>query len=877
MKLKGKKLVLLIAIILIGTSIVPIVCSIDNISAANYENIIITVEKINDVTTINYQINKFTSRIITVDGNEYSIINLDDESNIIEKGKPELPNICRSIIIPDNLKMDVRVIQSQYQEYDDLKIIPSKGHLLRSINPDDIPYEFDEIYNEDKWFPEEMVALREPYVVRDFRGQVIEINPFCYNPVEEKLRFYNDITIEIYPDGLDSVNCIERDVFPSEIDADLMQIYTRHFINAKKIFSSRYEPVEEKGNMLVITYDNFSDAMIPFVQWKNMKGIPTEMVNVSTIGDAEAIETYIENYYNDYGLTFVLIVGDVDQVPTLTSGFYASDPSYSYIVGSDHYPDIFIGRFSAQNLDQLETQIERSFEYERYPQADAEWYQKGIGIASSKGPGDDDEMDYEHIRNIRDKLLDYNYTTVDELYDGSQGGEDEPGNVTSAMVSDAINDGRSIINYCGHGGPTGWSTSGFSNSNISSLVNNNILPYIINVACYNGLFDIYDECFCEAWLRATNNGEPTGAIVATGSSMSMSWSPAMDAQDEMNDLVVESYTDNVKHTFGGIHANGCMHMIDEYGAYGEVETDWWHVFGDPSIQIRTAKPTEMTITHESFIVKGATTFEVVVNGAEQALCAISHDYELLGCGYTNEDGIAIINFIEMPYYEDGVELVVTGYNMIPYINHIIIINYPPEPPTVNGSSVGKTGVEYEYAAISTDPEGDQIFYKFDWGDGTDSGWLGPYDSGQGTAAFHAWSEIGDYEVKVIAKDIENYSGKWSDPYHVKIESHDIKIVRLIGGIFKITSTIKNTGILKANNITWKISLDGGLILQGKESTGEIDTILAGEKEVISSNTIIGFGPTRVSVKVNFPEGSTVRNQGGYLLLFFIIINPGSDL
>ena len=87
-----------------------------------------------------------------------------------------------------------------------------------------------------------------------------------------------------------------------------------HFINFKP---AKYNPVSEQGNMLIITYDTFYNAMIPFVQWKNLKGIPTEMVNVSTIGNANAIKTYIANYYNTKGLTFVLLVGDAAQVPTI--------------------------------------------------------------------------------------------------------------------------------------------------------------------------------------------------------------------------------------------------------------------------------------------------------------------------------------------------------------------------------------------------------------------------------------------------------------------------------------------------------------------------------------------------------------------------------
>ncbi len=61
----------------------------------------------------------------------------------------------------------------------------------------------------------------------------------------------------------------------------------------------------------------------------------------------------------------------------LSVGGVTSDPSYSYIVGSDHYPDLFVGRFSAENFAQAQTQANRTVAYESDPQIDAEWYEKG--------------------------------------------------------------------------------------------------------------------------------------------------------------------------------------------------------------------------------------------------------------------------------------------------------------------------------------------------------------------------------------------------------------------------------------------------------------------------------------------------------------------
>jgi hypothetical protein len=90
----------------------------------------------------------------------------------------------------------------------------------------------------------------------------------------------------------------------------------------------------------------------------------------------------------------------------------------------------------------------------------------------------------------------------------------------------------------------------------------------------------------------------------------------------------------------------------------------------------------------------------------------------------------------------------------------------PERPL--GSTSGKTGVEYNYTTYTTDADGDLVYYKWDWGDGNFSDWLGPYNPGEEVSASHIWQK-GCYVIKVKAKDIndiESYS--WSEPLEVKM-------------------------------------------------------------------------------------------------------------
>jgi hypothetical protein len=654
------------------------------------ENLAIAIQSFDGGTTrLTYELSGFTWDAVDVDGISYQKAILGSESNIMEKGKPDLPNICRSIIIPDDAKMGTKIVSADFMEYEDVLIAPSKGVMLRSVNPSDVPFEFDAIYKRDEWYPGEIVELDDPYIIRDFRGQVVRVNPFQYNPARKTLRVYTDITVEVSSTGPGEINTLERSKTPVAVDPNFQEVYKRHFLNFGPN-SAFYTVVGEQGNMLVITYDNFRTVMEPFVAWKNMKGIPTEMVDISSIGNnANSIKNYIRDYYNNNGLTFVLIVGDYQQVTTFRINFGyengASDPTYSYIQGNDHYPDLFVGRFSAQSNTQVNTMVERSIEYERYPQEGANWYRRGAGIASNEGPGDDGEMDWEHVRNIRTDLFGYNYTAVDELYDGSHGGDDASGSPSSGMVTNSINAGGSVINYCGHGWDTGWVTSDYGTGHVNSLVNDNMLPFIWSVACNNGAFDDNSTCFAEAWLRATHNGEPTGAVGAFMSSIGQSWNPPMDAQDEMVDILIESYVDNIKHSYGGISFSGCMHMNDRYGGSGNEMTDTWHIFGDPSLEVRTDTPGSMTVDHPVSISMGSNGFEIDVSGAAGALCALSRDSEFLGSGYADETGHAII-LLDAPLADGGdVDLCVTAYNMIPFTATVSIAYDGPEIYVDNSS------------------------------------------------------------------------------------------------------------------------------------------------------------------------------------------------
>jgi hypothetical protein len=198
------------------------------------------------------------------------------------------------------------------------------------------------------------------------------------------------------------------------------------------------------------------------------------------------------------------------------------------------------------------------------------------------------------------------------------------------------------------------------------------------------------------------------------------------------------------------------------------------------------------------------------------------------------------------------------------------VNEPPATPAApSGPSSGNVGTSYSFTATTTDPESDDIYYLFDWGDGNDSGWLGPFTSGATATGMHTWGSIGTYDIKVKAKDEHNAESGWSAVHPITINPAGpiLEIQPITGGLFKVKTSIKNSGTITATNVNWSIKLDGGVILLGKETTGTIAGITAGGEVAISSKLIIGFGATVITVTA----GTASETQDAKVILFFIKI------
>jgi parallel beta-helix repeat protein len=87
-------------------------------------------------------------------------------------------------------------------------------------------------------------------------------------------------------------------------------------------------------------------------------------------------------------------------------------------------------------------------------------------------------------------------------------------------------------------------------------------------------------------------------------------------------------------------------------------------------------------------------------------------------------------------------------------------NQPPTSPTITGPTTGKAGQRYNYTFRSIDPDGRDILYYIDWGDSTNSGWIGPFLSGESVVVSHTWATRGSYTIKAKVKNMIGTESDW---------------------------------------------------------------------------------------------------------------------
>lgn len=202
----------------------------------------------------------------------------------------------------------------------------------------------------------------------------------------------------------------------------------------------------------------------------------------------------------------------------------------------------------------------------------------------------------------------------------------------------------------------------------------------------------------------------------------------------------------------------------------------------------------------------------------------------------------------------------------PSHNDVFKIDYvapeePPNPPMITGPSTTNAQVPTTFNFTTRDPNGDDVNYFVDWGDHTNSSWLGPYPSGYVITAAHAWARSGQYTIMAKAKDSQEEESNWSNPFAVSVAGAELDISIVPQGT-GVSAVLKNVGMLDATNITWRIQVKGGILGRINQiANGTID-IPVGNSTTVGTGMFFGFGHITVTVTA---AGTTKSAQGVYLV------------
>lgn len=609
-------------------------------------------------TVLKLEVPGFYIRTVNVNGVDHIAVGHPDAPAFLEKGLPELPRINRTIVIPDSPPVEISILKSEFLDFQLGPVVPSRGNLLRIQDIDLIPYEYDPFYRTDEWFPQHNVRLSKPFTLRDFRGVHVQFHPFQYNPATKTIRVATSLLVVVQSLEGATVNMRTRESLPP-MDREFRDIYRQVFMNFSDLEKGFYRGIDEPGDLVIIAYDDFVDAVRPLAQWKIQKGLQTTVVPLGEIGASSAqIKQFLKSLYLGGDLTYVLLVGDADQIPILYgSTGAASDPAYVMLDGDDFYPDALISRISASTPSEVQAQVSKFLAYEKEP-VSGNWYYYGIGVASNEGEDEAPDFlrDWERAEILREMLLGYTYQDVAQIYD--------PGASFAELVR-RLNEGSSILNYLGHGTGRSWGTTGFDTLNALELVNGSMLPLIIDVSSKNGQWSL-GTCLAEAFLR-----NPAGGAVGM---FSASVSPAWVPPTVMQKHIVELLVNEAEHTMGGLTARGAIHALQAYngGAEGIAIVEEYNLFGDCSLPIRTVTPGSLRVSHNATILLGSETFAISTD-VSGAMVGLSMTGTLYGSGVTDELGVANLEFVQEVDTPGQMILTVTHPATIPYITTIDVL------------------------------------------------------------------------------------------------------------------------------------------------------------------------------------------------------------
>ncbi len=431
---------------------------------------------------------------------------------------------------------------------------------------------------------------------------------------------------------------------------------------------------ETGARYLIITHDNFYDAILPLAQWKHKKGMKTKIVRLSEIGNtAPQIRDYIVNAYNNWQVKpeYVLFVGAPNFIPFPLVLGWNSDNYYTNISG-DLYNEILSGRLTVHTNDEAQTVVQKILAYERTPNTmDTMWFKRSCLIANEDygyyPPIGNDTVYWNDVRYAKNLMLANGYDLIDTLSAGL-------GN-SAYNVYQSINNGRGFLMYRGTGLGNWYSPF---ECNPDNTTNGTKLPIVLSFTCRT-MGTGSTPAPAEKWLLT---GTPTNlrggagffATTTVGGGF-ITFLRSAVSRGFFDALFIEG-----KRTFGEACEGGRKKVYSMYPySGGDEEYVGFTTVGDPEMNIWTAPPCSLLVTHPQLIPFGYANFSINVTKAINStpvnnafVCVVGkQDTNIYKLDTTDTEGNAYFS-LNPTIAGDTVYITVTGKNLRPYESYMIV-------------------------------------------------------------------------------------------------------------------------------------------------------------------------------------------------------------
>ncbi|MEG2336749.1 MAG: C25 family cysteine peptidase, partial [Bacteroidales bacterium] len=607
-------------------------------------------------------------------------------------GEPKLPIKVQLIEIPQGATIKIHILSQEYQDISldkvrhPFPIIPVQNPINKGFKQAP-PFALNEkIYKSKKFLPKTLVSVQELGEMRASRLAHLIISPFCYNPQKNILRVYTQLSFEIIFEGAQFEKTIEKkQIYQTERSYNVGN-WCLNQLPSSTLSTHKFPSQALK--YVIVADSIFKNDLQEFIAWKRQQGyaiIEAYTSNPLVGKSCESIHAYLKKLYTEatpYQAppSYILLVGDIAQIPAFPSKLpdmpscytkdHISDLYYAEYTG-DYLPDVFYGRFSANTVEELRPQIEKTLAMEQLRIPSQNFMDTSMLIA-----GYDKTYGNSHL-NTQINYIEQYYINAQEgicpfkfLFPESKNQKEK--------ILQVFSKGVNLISYTGHGSETSWANIELTTQDIDALSNHNKYPFVLGNCCLTGKFN-FGECFAEALLRA----DKKGAVAYIGASNNSFFDEDLYWTIGFGDIETSTLTyentslgmfDKLFHThgeppdkwalsLGEILTQGNLSVMESNSILQNYYWEIYHIFGDPSYMPYKKKPSLPKAIYSKHIVKGETLFNVQTEAF--AYVALSDSNTLYGACTADANGIAEIKISTLPQ-KDSIQLHIQAQFCSPY-------------------------------------------------------------------------------------------------------------------------------------------------------------------------------------------------------------------